>query len=634
MQSSHDPSVRLLSGIKGWDRCVGDVMLEGLAPSTATLVVAYPSDDCDRLAETIVGGYVRKGTPVLYLSAWKSTCRILGAIKSMDTPVDETPEWTIGVRDKGSPPPLLIGSVVEEWEDIEKIALPHGNTSQAPWVIVIEGVERLRVCRTNEAGDRVDRINIEALAGVVRRLLGALSGKAPVAMILFAQSTEMMPVPFSPSFETSLNIHQAQGIFDLFVTQGKNATARASFVLGGGQHAAMREVPARRPYLANAARARCVQCGSTLRGEIRSEWGCVFCGGAPCVDSWKRNHGLTATCGCTSVAASSCRHPALAPSLSAPCSCPCHAKIEAVVAALEAYRENRIAFVVHDREFTGRSKVWFAPNTPAARDVVIEMAARARGAYDANDVHDTTGFDIERMEKWDRFALQGFVPMAECLSEGWWFGCEGCDRRVTEEDDAVVYEESSPDRFGRVYHNTICAARHAAEKLAQRWEDWREYNSAILRWPMAREIRVFGNDSGSVEVLFWNGKTRVETVGVLRCPRGHKMRPSYEFDATEASFVPILRCSDRVCQEKRPIALHELTEMELGDGLGAWDHRASRKALHATETTARAHAPEMGPCVLCGGQCAALRVFVHDGCVDDEVSAQALAASIRLQGAR
>lgn len=65
------------------------------------------------------------------------------------------------------------------------------------------------------------------------------------------------------------------------------------------------------------------------------------------------------------------------------------------------------------------------------------------------EIVDIHGEDAYRFEEFDKFAEQGWVPVRELLSAGWWFECEHCYRRVSEcgigEDD---FEEDFDNEVG------------------------------------------------------------------------------------------------------------------------------------------------------------------------------------------
>lgn len=40
----------------------------------------------------------------------------------------------------------------------------------------------------------------------------------------------------------------------------------------------------------------------------------------------------------------------------------------------------------------------------------------------------------KRMEKWDKYAESGKIPIVEMLENGWWFECVNCYKQITEDD--------------------------------------------------------------------------------------------------------------------------------------------------------------------------------------------------------
>ncbi len=69
------------------------------------------------------------------------------------------------------------------------------------------------------------------------------------------------------------------------------------------------------------------------------------------------------------------------------------------------------------------------------------------------DVVDIHGEKSYRFEEFDKFAEQGWVPVLELLSAGWWFECEHCYRRVSEcgiDEDDFEEGEASGEHGERV----------------------------------------------------------------------------------------------------------------------------------------------------------------------------------------
>ena len=403
--------------------------------------------------------------------------------------------------------------------------------------------------------------------------------------------------------------------------------------------------------------ACCYLCGYTLPTDApRTVYlGRFFCltatsmPGLPCVSVFRAIHKIAhVTCDCNDPKKEVCAHA----TEGTPCGCACHLGIEGRrdvpelrlnVPAREPTppvafpRVAWLALDTHDDE--GKSVIVFSPSDRAG---VLQQAANhlERESFDTGEegsdeaVFDTEGIELERKPHFDRYAAQGFVPTHDLLADGWWFECEGCGKSVTQDDDFEVVGRDRPGHRAAVFHNAICAARHAAKTRAERWKEQTEVQRARQRFPDAIKIRSFRNDHGTVELTL-PGKVNpvIEMLGPpVTCAANHPMHAVAVYDDHEAAFQPALRCTGRGCTaegETRILHEWELNEMDRdaeahGDG--------PRPPIPVTLDLSRGPS-ELAPCVLCGVPCDALTVHVHPRCVDDEASALALVAVLNANAA-
>ena len=82
------------------------------------------------------------------------------------------------------------------------------------------------------------------------------------------------------------------------------------------------------------------------------------------------------------------------------------------------------AYIVHDDD--ENTVVVFA---------ISSVVARREGANEMDTSFEAVD-SCRRAPQFDSFAEQGFVPAEELIAAGWWFGCQGCFRKVSTDEIA------------------------------------------------------------------------------------------------------------------------------------------------------------------------------------------------------